>query len=252
MSRIARNICALLLLFFGAPFFANFPAYGNDTSSETPANFIRSQCLGYSEGVSTNEYFQKVCSCFKAREEGSARSLKNPICPETADMPEGKVAYQVILDMKFGEIDKEIKAYLKSLQKNTTKDISQVMKNTKLIIEDTSEGSYASRYQNICEKTSSNGIISAMVATFKGISTDTVVEYEKDCKALVAAKMVVYKNMAKIISMQSVMKSYQKDKNTYMSSLRQEYVKFFEKWDSYIAGLGRIKAKWNSKVKNPM
>lgn len=58
--------------------------------------------------------------------------------------------------------------------------------------------------------------------------------------------------MGKLIAMRNVSKTYENDRHEYMITLREEYLQFFRKWDSYIAGLGRIKDKWNVKVKNPL
>ena len=84
------------------------------------------------------------------------------------------------------------------------------------------------------------------------MSNDAIQENSKKCRALTEKKLQAFKNMGKLIAMRNVSKTHENDRKEYIITLREEYVQFFRKWDSYIAGLGRIKDKWNVKVKNPL
>lgn len=64
------------------------------------------------------EYRWDIDRCYQANGNGSQRSIEDFSCPTSSDIE--TIAYQVILDKKFQEVDKKVEAYLDKIE--TDKD----------------------------------------------------------------------------------------------------------------------------------
>jgi hypothetical protein len=66
----------------------------------------------------SGEYRQKIDACLKARsaEGAGAKSITDYVCPEGLVVSQFDVAYQVVLDLEFQKLDKEIKKELQNYQ----------------------------------------------------------------------------------------------------------------------------------------
>ncbi len=66
----------------------------------------------------SGEYRQKIDACLKARtaEGAGAKSITDYLCPEGQVASPYDVAYQVVLDLEFQKLDKEIKKALQGYQ----------------------------------------------------------------------------------------------------------------------------------------
>jgi len=62
-------------------------------------------------------------------------------------------------------------------------------------------------------------------------------------------KLQAYKESAWLLGESAIVKSFKKDKHTYMRKLKDQYEKFLNKWTVYIGQLSVIKDKWPSKTK---
>ena len=169
-------------------------------------------------------------------------------------MSEEDVAYRVILDAEFSKLDKKVYADLGELQKQRGKDFVK-MNNTVHSLFDTTAGNenYSTQYATICRSFSAEGnpLRSAILA-FGSVSTDVAPGNLAKCNALTNRKLSAYRAMGALFVMQNLSKTYENNRTGYIQLVRNEYVQFFRKWDSYISGLGRIKDKWNVKVKHPL
>jgi len=104
----------------------------------------------------TSEYRQKIEACFKARgpNGAGAKSITDYVCPEGRVNSQHDVAYQVVLDLAFRKLDKELTETLKGYQGQKTKQSTDV--NDKLVawFDETgpnAANSFPKRYKKICQ-----------------------------------------------------------------------------------------------------
>jgi hypothetical protein len=58
----------------------------------------------------------EIDECVKANHESNARSITDYVCPNADWKNTEKIAYQIIFDKKFKEIDKDVENFLTTLQ----------------------------------------------------------------------------------------------------------------------------------------
>ncbi len=203
-----------------------------------------------------SQYSWQIDECIKAnasKDGVAAKTITAYVCPGGKLMPQ-QIAFQVILDLEFQKIDKEVEADLKGMQSKSTKDIGIVDTFIKSLFDETGtpEGKYPSRYKQICDQT----VHDEAIKHFGKITTDTDTKNyfagQSACNILVDKKMSAYRNASWLLGESAVLNSYKKDKHTYITKLKDLYEKFLNKWTIYIGQIGRIKSKWPSKTSKCM
>lgn len=207
----------------------------------------------------TAGYKQKVEACLKAREPGGAgaKSITDYVCPEGRVDSQHDIAYQVVLDLAFRKLDKELTEELKAFQGQKVKQSTDV--NTKLVdwFDETgvnADKSYTARYKQICKDLGNeNNPVGAVVKAFTGVTTDgTTGEFlygENSCTQLVDQKKAAYRDIAYLIGIKNASDTIVEDKARFVDKLNDNYQNFLMQWTIYVGELSRIKSKWNIKTK---
>ena len=242
MKKIIRFL-SLVILSLAFALFAGFFVFLSNVSADQ---------------IQTSIYKAQIENCLKKRNLGQAKSIADYICPEGA-MLDQDAAYQVVLDLEFRKIDKEIKAELQAFQKDKTKNALDVRKKLSDWFEQTSPdgGKYPKKYEKICHDLASDGNpLFETVKAFSGsasVTTDGATAMftasDSACTSLIERKIDAYQDMGELIGTKNIMKTYTDDKDMYTDTLKGEYEKFMMEWTIYIGELARIKSKWTQKTK---
>lgn len=150
----------------------------------------------WAEGENTCEYIGKRDQCIIANKNGSARSITEFSCLQSSSSEE--ILDQIILDVKFREIDDKIETFLDALDK----DKEAAANDTNRVIDDISknllaEWVYYKEYKDLC-----NGWILAERAKCNDVPIETAWERVRDnsletqCMALVNNKLDIYAQVA--------------------------------------------------------
>lgn len=150
MDRLVTRVIFVLILSFIAPLFAiSGQSMVEATGSGSTVVKETSKC-DKPPADGGGKYFGKICACIAARKAGTAKSLTKPLCPEGA-MNEEDVAYRVILDMEFSDIDKKVYDDLKNFQKERGKDFTKMSDEVKNMFDTTAATpKYPEMYAQIC------------------------------------------------------------------------------------------------------
>ena len=202
-----------------------------------------------------SEYSGQIKSCIEKTKNGTAKTEQGYICPGGSHSNQW-IAYQVVLDLEFKKIDKDVEADIATLQSSSTKSIGEITQKITDWFDSTAKNSnYRTRYEQVCNDISSDtSVIGQTIKHFGSLTTDNgtpdFIEGQSTCGDLVNKKIAAYRDTAWLVAEGSVVKSYQKDKHDYMTKLKDIYEKFLNKWTTLIGQLGRIKDKWPSKTPN--
>lgn len=102
------------------------------------------------EGIWDCAYASQFEQCVVANQNGRARSITDFVCYEWRDP--NKILDQIIIDMKFQEIDTEIVSYLEGLEDDKERALYQPNELINEIVYNLSkEGEYYKRYKEICQ-----------------------------------------------------------------------------------------------------
>lgn len=166
------------------------------------------------------------------------------------------IAYQVILDLEFRKIDKEVKQALVEFQKDKSKNVIAMNEKIKNWFDLTSKNPvFLKRYLKVCSdiSTPGNPLSEAVQAFTGGVRTDgdtaKFVQGSNMCSAFVQSKVDAFRDISLLIATGNVVQSYSDDKEVFTGKLKEQYERFLNEWMIYIGELARIKDKWPSKTK---
>ena len=135
MQGIVRKILAVFAL---AAHFSNMAVFAEEEAWECPAK--------------TGAHVGKICQCLEVRRPGGAgaKSITDFVCPETT-MGDQDVAYRVVLDLEFKEIDKKAEAKLKEMQARTGKDFVDMDQDTaNWFVTTSTDSEFYKQYSKTC------------------------------------------------------------------------------------------------------
>lgn len=119
------------------------------------------------------KYTGDIKKCMEARDKGTAKEIRNYVCPVGIISPQG-VAFQVVMSLQFNELDKKIEADLQDLSNNSNKDLQTLTVNIdNLFSTGTQSKDYPSQYERICDELT----IQEVIKSYPGnITTDNPTE----------------------------------------------------------------------------
>lgn len=206
----------------------------------------------------TGKHAAKVCQCLEARlpetpASGGPASIEEFNCPQGV-MGDYDVAYRVILDLEFREIDKQAEAKLREVQGRGGKNFAETDKDVSNWFDETSaDREFYKKYSGICSDLSNpDSVLGQAVAAFGSVPADggtaSFAGNKRSCDALTSRKLRGFSDSAKLLGYNNIKDSNVSDKKDFVDKLKDFYKKFIWKWTIYIGELGRIKDKWNEKT----
>lgn len=207
--------------------------------------------------VHAAEYETQIKECLKVKCMGeptgctpTEASIDKYICPEWT-MNVQDVAYQVILDLEFQKVDKDVKTRLTELSTPTYKGKNPVeiwdTISKWFDIVGTKDDFYA-RYTNVC-----NGLVVMKASlelpylyTYWDIKN--VIAWNNDCTKLAFRKLLAYRDAAWLISERNIVQNYKSDKKVFLDTVKDKYTDLLMKFTIYLWQLARITDKWNVKT----
>lgn len=201
------------------------------------------------------KYESEINECTEANKNWDPRSIEDFICIQSNDREE--IAYQIILDKKFKEIDKEAITFLDSLEKWKDYYFWPEKKETYLDwVNDINEifweyGSLWNRYKVYCDPRSSESIIRELLSCSDDkTSTNESKNYfvETECMQLVEYKLSIYKKIANNVLQTNkiqVMKDYRKKQ---FQKTRTNYDNLIDYMYLNLDDITKINNQWNYKT----
>lgn len=157
----------------------------------------------------SEEYKQKIDACVKARmpDGAGAKSITDYVCPEGLVESEHDVAYQVVLDLAFQKIDKDLKKALQDYQGTETRKSTDVNNQLVTWFDETAPGaenSFTTKYRDICHNLESDdNPVGAVVKSYSGSDisgqTPEFLYGPNSCSALVDTKIAAYRQIGYLI-----------------------------------------------------
>ncbi|NDK08324.1 hypothetical protein EOM39_03680 [Candidatus Gracilibacteria bacterium] len=188
-------------------------------------------------------YQSEIDQCIKANgEKGGARKITEFVCAETNNVE--KIAYQIIFDKKFREIDGDIENFLTNLQNSVQYFYGPEKSESYLdginYINETfnPNGTLWKRYNKFCLPSEENSIIKNYYECIGGEENDkegTVKEgaayfSQSNCQDLVEYKLFIYKKVAYNL--------LQVNKLDYLKEFRKKQLKSTrEKYDEVVGNM---------------
>nr|MDD3720339.1 hypothetical protein [Candidatus Gracilibacteria bacterium] len=200
------------------------------------------------------KYQDKIDECFNANQNGDANSIEDYICAQSSDKEE--IAYQIILDLKFKEIDKEAVKFLDSLQKG--KDYYFGPNKQATYIDginyiNEAFGKYGTlwkKYKSFCDPTDNTSIIKDYLSCSKYTTTVEASQYftETECMTLVEYKLNTFKKIAYNVlgtNKLQVMRDYRKKQ---FQTTRTMYDNLIDNMNINLDDITKINNQWNYKT----
>jgi len=196
----------------------------------------------------------------EAQDTGTTRTIENFVCIADKNN-EYNILGQIILDLKFKEIDKEVEEYIFKLEEAKDYYFGKNAKEPFLDgLDDINErfkiwGVWYNQYMAICDVNNKKGVIHEMAACMKDgtLSNVAIANYFTGltvCESLVKQKLAINKNIAyKILPLNKL--QIQKDENKNHQKIeRDQYDKLLLDMMYNMAFLERIWMKWPSKTRD--
>lgn len=211
------------------------------------------------------KYTQEIEACVQANKDWKNREIDSPVCINSLDKE--KIAYNIVLDKKFKEIDKKIEEYLAKIEQwkdeffwvNANRTVFDAMPEFNKAFSTQSTWFYK-EYSDICEckwsDCESNIILKETLACVGKWSTLTSSYFIKNnngdniCMSLAKTKLAVYRQIAidlLKLNKKQVKKDYSKK---YMQEQRTKYDNLIENMSINKNYINKIDQKWNVKTKN--
>ena len=198
-------------------------------------------------------YESKIVECLENQD--SPRVIEDFICIQWS--PE-KVAYQIILDDKFKELDKELDIYLKALEDSKGYYFGADKKEN--YIEATNDiekyiwryGYFETQYKNLCKNTGEESIINEVLKCFDDDTTvDKSHEFLRwwDCEKIYRTKLAISRDAAYNtlkLNKQQISKDSHK---VFAQQLREQFDELLDILRVNIGYIERIWMKWPSKTR---
>lgn len=198
----------------------------------------------------TCKYEGEVNQCLQTK---NPRSIEDFICDWTNDEEK---TYQVILDLKFQEIDKEIVLFLDSLQKWKDYYFWPEKKETYIdwinYVNETFWKYWIlwKRYKKFCDPSDTESVVNNYLSCSKTTSSVVAAQYftETECMTLVEYKLDTYKKIAYNVlwtNKLQVLKDYRKKQ---FQTTRTMYDNLIDSMNINLDDITKINSQWNYKT----
>lgn len=220
--------------------FFSFSTFAEGNESEIPCN-----------------YETEIEVCVSANAWWAAREVSAFVCPTTPSIEE--IAYQVVLDMKFKEIDKKMDEYIGYLDEN--KDLYFWPTSQKNVLDGINEieakfgdfWEFRTQYNMLCSATNSKWIITETIACLEDQKTTNVLSKdffsESFCEKVYLHKLEVYKMTAYRILQLNKSQVRKDNKKEFFQERRTKYDALYDAMMVNLGYLERVWRKWKSKIK---
>ena len=169
------------------------------------------------------------------------------------------VAYQILLDEKFKEIDAEIEKYIWQLEEDKSfyfwidKSENYLDAVQKIINKYSPSGEFWIQYTLVCswlakEVIGEFGSLETANAAIMLVNTD--LNSKNPCEQLADQKLAIYKQVSYDILLLNKLQISKDEKKLYVQEQRSRYDGLLSKFQVNIWYVERIWAKWPSKIKN--
>lgn len=197
------------------------------------------------------EYKWQIDQCIKANEQWKSKSIEDFVCINWKTYE--SIAYQVILDLEFQQIDDEMDKYLENLE--SQKDIYFGPNKQKTYLEwidDISDASdfFKRKYEEICSDTIVHKFIacSSDRVTNINVAKDYFSEDWLACQNLINTKMEIFDDVSFDILMLNKLQVNTDSKKTYDQVWRNNYNNLLDIMMINLWYLERIWQKWPMKI----
>lgn len=217
------------------------------------------------------EYADKITKCVNANSllsGNTPRSIEDFVCISSSSRE--KIAYNIVLDAKFKEIDKKVESYLESIEKNkdeyfgasASKTLFDGIGDLDTAFVNNSETWFYKQYENICDckwspVCSDNVIVKDTLACLKQ-STILNASYfvssnsgDNLCMDLAKTKLAIFRQIWTDLlktNKQQIKNDYAKK---YMQEQRTKYDSLIDKMQINWNYINKINNKWNIVTKDP-
>jgi len=199
------------------------------------------------------EYRSQIDQCIDARNNWTSKSIEDFVCVNWND---DKIWYQVILDMEFKKVDKEMDTYLELLENQKNMYFGQwATKNYIDWVNDiyTKWDEFAKKYKDICNIS----IVQKEASCWVNESTSNQESLAASwinwtlCEKLINTKIWIFNDVAFSILMLNREQISADDKKTYDQWQRSNYDNLLNIMMINLWYIERIWQKWPSKLAHP-
>lgn len=195
-------------------------------------------------------YSWEISQCIEANKSWTTRSIEDFVCIVGTSE---EIAYQVVLDKKFKELDEEMDEYIVSLEED--KDRYFWKWSEKNYIDwineiDDKRKEYYEKYSKICWEEIIKEVIACNID--KKTSNRNAKNYfqETDCMSLINKKLEIFDNVTYNVLKLNKKQVKTDDKKTYDQKQRENYDKLLDDMMKNSWYMERIWKKWPSKIKD--
>ena len=207
----------------------------------------------------TCEYRSQIDECIAAQETWKQKSIEDFVCTNWND---AKVMYQVILDMEFKKLDKQMDQYLDNLEKVKNRYFwIWATKNYIDWINDVNDKAeeFRQKYKELCSNIILQKAISCSsdIKENRSVPNKEAIKYfnsktDGTCWNLVDTKIFIFTDVAFNILMLNKLQIKADEKKTYDQTQRWNYDHLLDIMMINLWYIERIWQKWPSKLLNPM
>lgn len=202
-------------------------------------------------------YEWQIDQCVQENQWWDPRSIEDFTCPQTADKAE--IAYQVVLDMKFKEQDKQAEQEVKNIENNCDKRYGENATEDEIKVPDeitsiySPHGKYWEKYNKLLDPNNKDGIL---VTTTKCLWGSTPIDQASDflspalAKWMMEAQLSVYGDTAYDELKLCKEKVRQDSRKKMMQGSRGKYSSVMDIMESILWYLEALAHKWPSKTEN--
>ena len=202
-------------------------------------------------------YQSEFDRCMSANQAGINRSITDFVCISSFDPSE--VMYNIVLDKKFKDIDKDIQNECSTLenskdyyfwanqQENFLRGIDKIERNF------SDYGPYWTRYNELCNQQNPDGILQTTIKCLWGstpFANTSDFFLQSTCTGLIENKLDIDKAILYNTMKLNKMAVRRDDKKTFFKSRRQRYSDLLDILTFNIDYIDKIASKWNAKIKD--
>lgn len=249
-----KRILFLILGFFLFIFFSGV-TFSATPSCPTPPQMID---LDKEFDILSVRVKDRAKNCILARSQNRESSIKDYVCP-SGDFSEGDrpytdeiLSYQIAVATVFQTVDKVALEHARSLQCIRQKD-PVIWQQSNKIFTDLTSG-YAAKYMKACDMSYIVRLLNKSSTQWQYISDilQTSDVFPQYCDTLANAKIQALDNLVTLLSAKAIWKSYQNDKDQFVTEVKGKYASLLQKSSRYFRSISQAIAKIDAYTQKPI
>lgn len=194
------------------------------------------------------EYESEIEQCIEANKSWTSKSIEDFVCIIGT---REEISYQIVLDMKFKDLDDEMDTFIEDLETNKNK---YFWKDREwnfidwLNDIDLKKKYFKKEYSNICWIEIAKEIMSCNTNEKTSIANARNYFQETDCMALVDIKLTIFDDVTSSVLKQNKQQIKADEKKEYDQKERSNYDKLMDFMNQSIWYVERVWKKWPSKI----